>query len=272
MRVLQTRLLCLLFLVSAPRLVAQSAPSDTATKVPLFNATSAWIAGGTVLGATALMLADRGITEEFRDPGPQRSAFLQNTARGFNWIGDPGTVVLSAALYGTGRLTDHPAMAEIGLRSAEAIAISGAAAALIKGIAGRDRPLLNDRDADDFSLGGGFSGGGHTSFPSGHATAAFAVASVVASESAFRWPHASHYIQPLAYGLATSVALARVYSDKHWASDVLAGAGIGTLTGLTVVSYHRLHPRSRLDRWLLGTRVIATGDNGMAVLWSVATH
>ena len=266
------RLISLVLVVAAPHLGAQDAAPDTSLKGSLFNETSAWIAGGTVVGAAALMFADPGITEEFHDPGPQRSRFLQDGASAFNWVGDPGTVILAAALYGSGRITHHPVLAELGLRSAEALAMSGAATALIKGVAGRDRPSLNDRDADDFRVGAGFGGGGHTSFPSGHATAAFAVASVIASESSFRWPHASHFVQPVAYGLATSVALARVYTEHHWASDVVAGAGIGTLAGLSVVRYHRLHPHSRLDRWLLSARVVPTGRSGVGVFLSVATQ
>jgi membrane-associated phospholipid phosphatase len=269
----RTCILWLLLVASAPRAGAQAAPSDTAAKGSLFNATSAWIAGGTIVGTAALMFADPGITEEFRDPGPQRSHFLQNTARGFDWVGDPGTVILAAAMYGSGRIMHHPVLAELGLRSAEALAISGAATALIKGVAGRDRPFLNDRDADDFHAGAGFGGGGHTSFPSGHSTAAFAVASVIASESSFRWPHASRFVQPAVYGLAASVALARVYGNHHWASDVVAGAGIGTLSGLSVVRYHRLRPHSRLDHWLLSARVVpAAGNGGVGMFVSIATR
>jgi membrane-associated phospholipid phosphatase len=266
------QLLRFLLVLSAPSLGAQAMPSDTSANGPLFTKTSAWIAGGTAVGAAALMIVDPGITEEFRDPGPQRSRLLRNAAGTFNWVGDPGTVILAAALYGSGRITHHPVMAELGLRSAEALAISGAVTALVKGIAGRDRPSLNNQDADDFRVGGGFSGDGHSSFPSGHATAAFAVASVVASESSFRWPRASRFIQPGVYALATSVALARVYSEKHWASDVVVGAGIGMLTGMSVVRYHRLHPNSRLDRWLLSTRVVPTGRDGVGLYVSIATH
>lgn len=263
----------LLLVLSVPSLGAQAAPKDTAASGPLFMRSSAWIAGGTVVGTAALMFADPAITEEFRDPGPQGSRFLQDAARDFDWIGDPGTVILAAAMYGSGRLTHHPVLAELGLRSAEALAISGAVTQLIKGLAGRDRPYLNESDADNFRLGAGFGGGGHTSFPSGHATAAFAVASVIASESSFRWPHASHFVQPMVYGLATSVALARVYGAHHWASDVVAGAGIGTLTGLSVVRYHRMHPHSRLDRWLLGARLLPTAGNGsLGMLISIETR
>lgn len=267
------RLFSLLLLVVAPSLGAQQTSSDSTAGGSLFNSTSAWIAGGTVFGAAALMIADPGITEEFRDPGPQRSRFLQSSVRGLDWIGDPGTVIIAAAMYGTGQITHHLALAELGLRSAEALLISGAATGLLKGVVGRDRPYLDNRDADDFHAGAGFGGAGHTSFPSGHATAAFAVASVVASESSYRWPHASHVVQPVVYGLATSVALARVYGEHHWASDVVAGAGIGTLAGLGVVHYHRLHPHSRLDRWLLDARVTpAVGERGVGMFVSITTR
>jgi membrane-associated phospholipid phosphatase len=267
------RALSVLLVVVAPRLGAQQPRADSTSRGPLLNSTAAWIAGGTVVGTAALMFADPGITEEFRDPGPQRSRLLQNSARDLNWIGDPGTVIIAAAMYGTGQLTHHPALAELGLRSAEALVISGAAPGLIKGVVGRDRPYLNNRDADDFHAGAGFSGAGHTSFPSGHATAAFAVASVVASESSYRWPHAAHVVRPVMYALATSVALARVYGEHHWTSDVVAGAGIGTLTGLGVVRYHRIHPHSALDRWLLDARVTpAVGNGGVGMFVSIATR
>jgi membrane-associated phospholipid phosphatase len=269
----RVRALALMLMVATPHLGAQEAPRDTAAGGTLFNSTSAWIAGGTVVGAAALMFADPGITEEFRDPGPQGSRFLNHAASGFDWVGDPGTVILAAAMYGSGRLTHHPVLAELGLRSAEALLISGAATGLIKGVAGRDRPFLNDRDADDFHAGAGFRGAGHTSFPSGHATAALAVASVVASESSYRWPGAARFIRPAVYGLATSVALARIYGAHHWASDVVAGAGVGTLTGISVVRYHRLHPDSRLDRWLLGARVTpVAGNGGVGLFVSITTR
>ena len=84
----------------------------------------------------------------------------------------------------------------------------------IKQLAPRDRP----GDGDD------------ASFPSNHATQAFAVATVIAS-------HYEHrpWVRWLAYGIAGGVGFSRVYHDDHWASDVVAGAAIGSLVGRTVV-------------------------------------
>src|SRR5687768_5691915 len=92
---------------------------------------------------------------------------------------------------------------------------------VLKQVAGRHRP--NETD-DAFEFDGG------SSFPSNHATQAFAVASVIAAHYESRW------VDGAAYGLATLVAGSRVYDDAHWASDVVAGALIGITTGRFVAA------------------------------------
>ncbi len=247
-----------------------SPPTRPQATGPLFTTTHAWIAGGTVLGTATLMLVDRGITDEVaRDAGVRDNRFLRHAASSFDWLGDPGTVIISVGLYGVGRLAHQGHVAELGLRSAEALLLSAAAGEVIKGVAGRVRPYLNDRDPYNFSFGRGFRHAGYTSFPSGHSTAAFAVATVVATEGSRWWPNRTWLVDPLVYGGATAVAWARVYGEKHWASDVLAGAGIGTLSGLLVVRYHQLHPRTRLDRWLLPEQVGPDGHGDLLLGWHV---
>lgn len=61
-----------------------------------------------------------------------------------------------------------------------------------------------------------------SSFPSGHATAAFTAATFLAEDSA---------CAPAWYGLATLVAASRVYVRMHHASDVVAGAALGIAVG-----------------------------------------
>ena len=63
--------------------------------------------------------------------------------------------------------------------------------------------------------------------PSGHATNAFAVATVLGH----RYPT---YRVPL-YALAASVAFARVYLGRHYPSDVLAGAAVGLVVSSVVL-------------------------------------
>ena len=74
------------------------------------------------------------------------------------------------------------------------------------------------------------------SFPSGHATSVFAVATAFAS----------YYrgLGPLLYALAAAVSAGRVYLARHYVSDIVAGAAIGTVIALLLLH----HPRVR-SRW-----------------------
>jgi len=62
-----------------------------------------------------------------------------------------------------------------------------------------------------------------SSFPSGHATAAFCAATLLAE--------GERASAPVYYALATVVALSRVHTKIHHASDVAGGIGIGLLLG-----------------------------------------
>jgi undecaprenyl-diphosphatase len=64
------------------------------------------------------------------------------------------------------------------------------------------------------------------SFPSGHATNAFAIGSVLAVELPF--------LAPALAPLAASIAVSRVVLGLHYVSDVVAGAALGVAIGLTV--------------------------------------
>jgi membrane-associated phospholipid phosphatase len=195
-----------------------------------------------VVGTAALMPLDPAVTRLVRSSGLQRSGVLHAGAHAFNTLGDPGVVVVAGSAYALGRLAHSEHLADLGFHAAEALALSGAATGLVKGIAGRQRPYVDDGDADDFALGAGFGSGARTSFPSGHTTAAFAVAAAVAAETRHWWPGAPGVVSPLLYGAASLVGLARVYDARHWASDVILGAAIGTAAGRWVVKH--AHPPS----------------------------
>jgi membrane-associated phospholipid phosphatase len=75
-------------------------------------------------------------------------------------------------------------------------------------------------------------GSNDRSFPSGHASGAFALATVA---EVF---HGPLYGIP-SYLLASTIALSRIDLNKHWASDTVAGAVLGTLIGLGTAKFHK---------------------------------
>jgi membrane-associated phospholipid phosphatase len=85
----------------------------------------------------------------------------------------------------------------------------------LKFVTGRSRPSA-DLGSSDFRP---FTGG--ESFPSGHTTAAFAVAGSIATHYDRLW------IKGLSYSVAGLVGYSRMVHDAHWLSDVTAGAFIG---------------------------------------------
>ena len=74
----------------------------------------------------------------------------------------------------------------------------------------------------------------------------------MSSETSRWWPQATYYgIGPALYAGAIAVGASRMYENRHWASDVIMGAAIGTFAGTKVVRYHRTHPGNRIDKVLL---------------------
>ena len=93
---------------------------------------------------------------------------------------------------------------------------AGFVAYSLKKIVGRPRPL-NENEI--------------SAFPSGHTTLAFTMATVIGHEyTKLRIP---------LYAVAFCTAFARVYLGRHYPSDVLAGAAIGTLAGLHMIHYRK---------------------------------
>ncbi|HEX8851765.1 MAG TPA: phosphatase PAP2 family protein [Gemmatimonadaceae bacterium] len=212
------------------------------------------VGGATIVAATlATMPFDVRIAEEMRDASPQRRVWMRDGARGFDVIGDPGVLVASAAMYGVGRLVRSPGLTAVGMHSGEAVVIGGATTSLLKLVAGRARPYASQNDAGAFTPGR--VAGGHTSFPSGHTTVAFAFAAATTAEIAARSHRAAWIAGPALYGMATLVGGARMYDDKHWASDVVLGAGIGTVAGIETVAWNRAHPRNLVERTFASVRV-----------------
>ena len=214
----------------------------------------------------AMFPVDKSVASRLQNPNQQANHLLENAATDVRVLADPGSAIITVSMYGFGKLAGWKNVADIGLHGAEALVVAGVATTFLKGVAGRARPFVSiDTNPHDFHLGRGFSNGNFQSFPSGHTTAAFALASTVTSESQRWWPHQTWIVGPTVYSAATLVGLSRMYNNKHWASDVVLGAAIGTFSGIKIVRYSHGHQPNRIDSFFLGTTVRA-GPNGDAQL------
>lgn len=238
----------------------------------LFTWRDGVLAAGFAGLTVAMFPADKHFAEKLQDSSTQASHFLKNASRDVQYIADPGSIVIGVGLYGVGRLAHWREVADLGLHGTEAVAISGIATGILKDALGRARPYVSsDTSPHDFGFARGLKKGGpYQSFPSGHATAAFAAASVVTSESQRWWPKGTWLVAPAMYGGATLVGLSRMYNNAHWASDVVLGAGIGTFAGIKVVRYSHGHTNNFVDRWLLGTQLTPMPDGRVGVGWALS--
>ncbi|HEV7505194.1 MAG TPA: phosphatase PAP2 family protein [Thermoanaerobaculia bacterium] len=142
----------------------------------------------------------------------------------FEVLGSGGAWTVLGAFYLEGVLGNDSKARSVGEDGLIASLIaSGLITPALKAATGRSRPRAMDGtfDFDPFS--------GSSSFPSGHATEAFAVASVIATR------YDSGWIKAAAYGSAALVGFARIHHQAHFFSDVTAGALIGTAVGRAVV-------------------------------------
>jgi membrane-associated phospholipid phosphatase len=229
------------------------------------------IFAGLFIGATVgVAQLDREVAQKLQDTSRLPSVLTTTAAKTFNYIGLPGAVALSAGTYLIGRVAKVRGLADAGLHTGEAWVLAEVATYAIKTAFGRERPYFaGPSDPDDFKFGRGLKGEAYSSFPSGHASGAFAAAASATAEISSRWPKAAFVFGPILYGGAAMVGWARLQSNKHWLSDVFLGAGIGTMVGIKVVRYNHKHANNWLDRLLLGNIPTVTANrSGVMLLWS----
>ena len=180
------------------------------------------LAGLAVVG-TAVVL-DRPIQNSVQR---NRNRTSDKVTRFFEPFGAEYSLAVLGGFYLAGAINDDPkatAIAQDGL--AASLIASGLITPALKLAIGRSRPA-QDEGTNRFR-----PFGGNASFPSGHTTQAFAVASVIAAHYEPLW------IKATAYSVASLVGYSRIYHNAHFASDVLAGAAIGSLVGTSLVAFN----------------------------------
>ena len=253
---------------SQPALPPKAKADSAKTPAALFTKKDYMIGGAFVVGTFAMFPFDQRLARHLTNPGAQANQFFKNASTGVEWIASPGAYVIGGTLYAVGRIGHFERVADLGWHGTEAVFVADVATYLIKGLAGRARPFAaGDTLPNDFKFARGFGNGDRQSFPSGHATSAFAAAAAVTSETGTWWPKSTWVIGPLMYGGATMVGLSRMYHNKHWASDVVLGAAIGTFSGQKIVQYSHAHP-TRLDKVMLHVSAMPLSDGSWALAWS----
>ncbi|MDB4879557.1 MAG: phosphoesterase PA-phosphatase related protein [Gemmatimonadetes bacterium] len=242
------------------------AQADTIAGRPLFTAGDAVLVGGILLGARLIHPLDERYRRRLQDSSTQANRRLQALSKLVTTTVAPGAYVVGGTLYAVGRLAGKPEVADVGLHGLEALVVGEIVASTMKIVVGRARPYLGT-GPNDYALGRGLGRKDYKSFPSGHSTAAFAAAAAVTSEVVRHAPEHRWLIGSVMYGGAAMAGVSRMYNNQHWASDIIVGAGIGTLAGLKVVRYQHSNPGNRLDRWLLAGSLVPSGDGGQHLRW-----
>jgi membrane-associated phospholipid phosphatase len=206
-----------------------------------------WHGALAVGGISALMLFDGSVRDFSQDIRGNTGNNLAATVR---HMGQPevyGTI--AAGLLAGGLISGNSRVTQAGGRLAATMALTAAMTAGGKFLAGRPRPdAMLPLDGDDFQP---FSG--RAAMPSGHTAMAFALATSLSDDIKKPWATAGLYT------LAGAVAWSRINDNRHWLSDVAAGALVG-ITSAKLAS----------GRWrVFGNTApsIISGPHGLGLGW-----
>lgn len=155
--------------------------------------------GAISLGNNALRDLDYSTRDEIQEDHPKFANRLDDYLR----------FVPAAAFYGLNLA---------GVKSKHTVVDGTALFVFSQGIMGVST-LIVKRAADRLRP----DGADNYSFPSGHTAAAFASAEFLNQE----YRDVSPWIGYAGYAVATATGAFRLYNNKHWLSDVVAGAGVG---------------------------------------------
>lgn len=235
-----TRKLLLISLIgfAAGTAQAQEPKADSATiaraNKPLFR----WSEVLGVAATTGVAFAlDQTLRDRIHDPHDALGRTLSDIGNSF---GD-GVVVYSTllGLAVGGKVLGEKGLYGVSSRALKSTLVSGAAAMVLKSMIGRQRPTSSPDSPFNFTPFG-FK---DQSLPSGHSAVAFALATSFAREIKGQWDDAAFFT------LAALTAYSRMHDDKHWASDVVLGAGVGILSARFV---HRREAKIAVGRGLVG--------------------
>lgn len=134
----------------------------------------------------------------------------------------------------------------------EAVALSASLNQIVKFAVGRERPFVRFRNFDGTERPG--DPDDNLSFYSGHTALAFSTVAAAGTVASLRGYRSAPWVWGVGLAGAAGVGYLRVAADKHYLSDVLTGAVLGTVVG--IAAPRLLHPRKRAGD--------AAGDEGLS--------
>ncbi len=131
----------------------------------------------------------------------------------------------------------------------EVLALSSGLNLLFRSFEIQARPLNSNSKAPVSEKGPESSG----SFYSGHASGSFAASAFIITLWAHRYPspQTKWWGAAASLTLATGISALRVAAGKHYPSDVIAGAAMGTLIGYSIPKLHEIKINDRFSGSLL---------------------
>ena len=160
---------------------------------------------GSALAGTGVLLDDE-VKSAIADEDDALADFAGD------YMGPAELGVVTLGLFIGGRFSEDPRFRAMTYDLAVSASVNLGYTSALKAAINRERPDGSDED----------------SFPSGHTSNAFALASVASA-------HYGKKVGIPAYVVASAIGVSRLRSNDHWLSDTLGGATLGTLVGWTVV-------------------------------------
>jgi len=183
-------------------------------------------------------------TDRYTSGWVDRNGGLPVVSKDVSWLGKAYvTGGIAGAFYVTGRLTHNAKARETGILAAQALIDTGIVTRVLKFATQRPRPNVDDGSAEFWD--------GGDSFPSGHSSTVWSVATVIAYEY-----KDNPWIKYGAFAAATAVSMSRYSGRNHFLSDIVGGSALGFLIGRYVVNrYHDpdidiTDPKPKPTTWL----------------------
>lgn len=217
---------------------------------PVKMSPKSWVKMGGVLSVTGFIYAiDSKIMKSWHRSYESRLVrYVSDTGELFEPMGQLEKMnPYCISTFMVGYLLKLPKVQEASIQIVESLSIASGFKQLIRETVGRARPCEH-KGTYFLKFGVG------ESFPSGHTSNAFQVATILA-----------HHVDYLpftitAYGLASCIGLWRIDTNSHWPSDVFFGAVYGTAVSKLLLAFHkkrriRIVPRADFQQNKLGLSV-----------------